>query len=96
MPDRNTFRTKTGRVLNHADLEALADQAEAGYDVGHLASQPLRARTASAPLVVVAVRLPADLAAAVQALAASENTSLNELVRDALRRWVAKPALPGN
>ena len=31
-----TFRTKTGKVLTDADIQALADEAEAGYDVSHL------------------------------------------------------------
>jgi hypothetical protein len=30
------YRTKTGRILTDADLEALADEAERGYDVEHL------------------------------------------------------------
>ncbi len=30
------YRTKTGRVLTDADFEALADEAERGYDVSHL------------------------------------------------------------
>lgn len=28
--------TKTGRKMTHADFEALADEAERGYDVSHL------------------------------------------------------------
>ena len=28
-----TYRTKTGRILTDADIEALADEAERGYDV---------------------------------------------------------------
>lgn len=30
------YVTKTGRVLTDADIEALADEAERGYDVSHL------------------------------------------------------------
>ncbi len=30
------LQTKTGRVLTDADIEALADEAEQGYDVEHL------------------------------------------------------------
>jgi hypothetical protein len=32
-----TYVTKTGRVLTAADIEALAEEAERGYDVSHLA-----------------------------------------------------------
>ena len=31
-----TYRTKTGRILTDAEIEALADEAERGYDVTHL------------------------------------------------------------
>ena len=64
------YRTKTGRVLTEVDLEALADEAERGYDVEHLAKKPGRPRMGSAPAVVVPVRLHADLHNASKALAA--------------------------
>jgi len=84
-----TYRTKTGRVLTDADIEALADEAERGYDVEQLARRPGRPRMGSAPAIVVPVRLHADLHAAVMAQAAAETTSLSELVRDALRAYLA-------
>jgi predicted HicB family RNase H-like nuclease len=84
-----TYRTKTGRVLTDADIEALADEAERGYDVEQIARRPGRPRMGSAPAIVVPVRLHADLHAAVRAQAAAENTSLSELVRDALRAYLA-------
>ena len=40
--DQTTYRTKTGKILTDADIEALADEAEAGYDVEHLKGKPLR------------------------------------------------------
>lgn len=33
---RGIYRTRTGRVLRDADIQALADEAEAGYDVSRL------------------------------------------------------------
>ena len=30
------YRTKSGRILTDADIQALADEAERGYDVDHL------------------------------------------------------------
>lgn len=30
------YRTKTGKALRDADIQALADEAELGYDVSHL------------------------------------------------------------
>ena len=83
-----TYRTKTGRVLTDADIQALADEAERGYDVEHLAKRPGRPRMGSAPAMVVPVRLHADLLAALKATAAAESTSLSELVRDALRAYL--------
>lgn len=87
-----TYRTKTGRVLTDADMEALADEAERGYDVEHLAKRPGRPRMGSAPAVVVPVRLHADLHGAVKTLAEVERTSVSELVRDALRDFLSTPA----
>jgi hypothetical protein len=34
--EKLTYRTKTGKVLTDAEIQALADEAEAGYDVSHL------------------------------------------------------------
>lgn len=89
-----TYRTKTGRVLTDADVQALADEAEHGYDVERLAKRPGRPRLGSAPAVVVPVRLHAELLAAVKARAAAESTSLSELVRDALRAYLASEPPP--
>lgn len=38
------LRTRTGKVLTDADLEDLADEAEAGYDVSQLRDRPDRSR----------------------------------------------------
>jgi hypothetical protein len=84
-----TYRTKTGRVLTDADIEALAEEAERGYDVAELARRPGRPRMGSAPASVVPIRLHAQLRAAAKARAAAESTSLSEFVRDALRRYLA-------
>ncbi|GAC1373536.1 MAG: DEAD/DEAH box helicase family protein [Acidimicrobiales bacterium] len=90
-----TYRTKTGRVLTAAEIEALADEAEQGYDIEHLARGPGRPRMGSAPAVLVPVRLHADLHDAVKVLAKAERTSVSELVRDALREFLATPAATG-
>lgn len=90
-----TYRTKTGRVLTDANIEALADEAERGYDVARLAKRPGRPRMGSAPAVVVPVRLHADLHNAAKSLAEAEQTSVSELVRDALRAYLATPATSG-
>jgi len=38
-PKTKTYKTKTGKVLTDADIEALADEAERGYDVDALKSR---------------------------------------------------------
>lgn len=93
--DPRPFRTKDGRVLTDADLQALADEAERGYDPSRFTRRPGRPRMGAAPAVVVPVRLHADLHAAAKALAEAEQTSLSELVRDALRRYLDAPVSPG-
>ncbi|MDQ6947591.1 MAG: ribbon-helix-helix domain-containing protein, partial [Actinomycetota bacterium] len=93
--EARTYRTKTGRILTDADIEALAAEAEQGYNVEHLAKKPGRPRMGSAPAAIVPVRLHTDLHDAIKALAEAERTSLSELVRDALREYLAAPAVPG-
>jgi metal-responsive CopG/Arc/MetJ family transcriptional regulator len=78
-------------VLTEADIEALADEAERGYDVEHLAKRPGRPLIGSAPAVLVPVRLHADVHKAVKALAETEQTSLSEIIRDAVRSFLATP-----
>jgi Arc/MetJ-type ribon-helix-helix transcriptional regulator len=89
---KRTYRTKTGRILTDEEIEALAAEAEGGYDVTEVARRPGRPRMGSAPATVVPVRLPADLHTAVKGLAEAESTSLSEVVRDALRRYLASEA----
>jgi hypothetical protein len=39
-PEQKPYRTKSGRVLTDAEIEALADEAERGYDIDHLLVDP--------------------------------------------------------
>lgn len=89
MADRKPHPTKTGRVLTDIEIEALADQAERGYDVEEL-KQRRRGRPllGSAPAEVVPVRLDPDLKRAVEARAEAEDTTLSEVIREALRRFL--------
>lgn len=86
-----TYRTRTGRVLTDRDIEALADEAERGYDVELLGAKPGRPRMGSEPAVVVPVRLHANLREAVKTRAGRERTSVSELIRDSLRDYLASP-----
>ncbi len=82
--ESRTYRTKAGRILTDADIEALAEEAERGYDV----RRPGRPRMGAGPAVVVPIRLHRELHVAVKDLAATESTSLSELIREALRTYL--------
>lgn len=80
-PAGEVYTTKSGRVLTDSDLDALADEAERGYDVDGLTRRvPEQAEE-------VPVRLPPQVRAAVERRAESASTSVSEIVRAAL--WVA-------
>lgn len=90
MPDKpKTYRTKTGKMLTDADVEAMADEAERGYDVEQLkARRRGRPMLGSAPADVVPVRLDPDLKQAIEARAEADHTTTSEIIRQALRRFL--------
>jgi type I restriction enzyme R subunit len=94
-PPRRTYKTKSGRILTDVDFEKLASEAAEGYDVADLPRRPGRPLIGAAPAVVVPVRLHADLLAATKELAVAEDTSLSELVRDALSHYLSTDASLG-
>ncbi|MEZ5239966.1 MAG: ribbon-helix-helix protein, CopG family [Microthrixaceae bacterium] len=84
-----TYRTKTGRSLTDADIEALADEAEQDYDVAQVkARRRGRPMIGEAPAEVVPVRLDPSLKDAVEARAAADETTTSEIIREALRRFL--------
>jgi hypothetical protein len=84
-----TYRTKTGKVLTDADIEALADEAAQDVDVGRLkARRRGRPMIGDAPAEVVPVRLDPALKDAVEARAAADETTTSEVIREALRRFL--------
>lgn len=85
----NTLKTKTGKVLTDADVEAMADGAERGYDVEALkARRRGRPMLGTAPAEVVPVRLDPELKQAVEARAETEHTTTSEIIRAALREFL--------
>ncbi len=90
MPESSQpFTTKTGRVLSEADIESLADEAERGYDVEDLKRRRRgRPMLGSAPAEVVPVRLDPELKQAVEDRARDRNTSVSDIIREALRRFL--------
>jgi len=83
------YRTKSGKVLTDADIQALADEAERGYDTEMLKSgRRGRPMLGTAPAEVVPVRLDPDLKEAVETRAAEDHTTTSEIIRQALRRFL--------
>ena len=85
-----TYRTKTGRTLTDADLDAIADEVEsAEYDIEALKTRR-RGRPAmgSGPAHVVPVRIDPELKAAIETRAETEHTTTSEIIRVALRNFL--------
>ena len=90
--DLNTpkpYVTKTGRVLNDADIEALATEVAGDIDVKSLKPRRRgRPPLEGGPAGVVPVRLDTNLRAAVEARATSDHTTTSDVIREALRRYL--------
>lgn len=83
-------RTKSGRVLEPADIDRIADRADAGVDLRDW--RPLRGRPPLDTHVAghaprIAVRVPQALREAVEARAAAEGRSLSQAVRSLLEDY---------
>jgi hypothetical protein len=87
--NEKTYRTETGKVVTDTDIDAMADEAEQGYDVDTLKTRRRgRPLLGSAPAEVVPVRLEPQLKEAVDARAAAEHLSTSEIIRRALRKYL--------
>jgi hypothetical protein len=88
------IRTAAGDELSEEDIEALADEAERGYDL----SKALRVRVGRPALGSagasprVQVRVDPTLAKALQARARREKRSVSEIARTALREYIERAA----
>ena len=85
-----TYRTKTGKTLTDADLDAIADEvATTDYDIDGLKRRRRgRPLIGSAPAEVVPVRLDPELRAAIEARAETDDTNSSEIIRRALRAYL--------
>lgn len=91
MGDEKTYKTKSGKVLTDADIEAIADEAERGYDVDALRGRRRgrgRPMIGEAPSEVVPVRLDPALRQAVEARAGADDTTASDIIRQALREFL--------
>jgi hypothetical protein len=89
MSDDKVSRTSGGAPVTDEQVERMAAEAEAGYDVGALRRRGGRRPLGSGPADVVPVRLDPDLRAALAARADADHTSASDVIRQALRAWLS-------
>jgi len=83
--------TKSGRAITDDDVEKLAVEAEAGYDVETLVARRNkrgRPTLGNAPASVESVRLDPELRRQLLDRAEANGTTTSELIREALRRYL--------
>lgn len=92
--DNKTYKTKSGRVLNTDAVNALADEAEEGYDLSKLTPRPWKGRPALEPgygkSPRIDVRLAPTLYKAVVSLARRDGRKVSDVTREALEEKVVK------
>jgi hypothetical protein len=90
MTESKSHKTKTGRLLSDADVEAISREVETeDYDVEELkAKRRGRPRMGSGPADVVPVRLDPELREAVEARASEDDTTTSDVIRQALREFL--------
>jgi hypothetical protein len=89
MTKRTYGYTKSGKPIDDKLIDALADEAEAGYDVDEIrARRGKRGRPSlgNSPSTVESVRLDADLKARLTQRAQAEGVPVSEVIREALRQ----------
>lgn len=88
------LRTRSGTELTKKVVDALAEEAERGYDLTKAErvrmGRPALGRSGASPRVQV--RVDPDLAMALRARARKEHRSVSEIARDALREYVERVA----
>lgn len=79
-----------GSPITDGDVEAMADEAEAGYDVEEILRRRQGGRPAlgRGPSTVESVRLDPDLKRDLLLKAAEERISVSELIRRAVRNYL--------
>jgi len=89
-----TLRTRSGTKLTKKVVDALAEEAERGYDLTKAKrvrmGRPALGDAGASPRVQV--RVDPDLADALQVLAQKEQRSVSEIARSALREYVRRAA----
>ncbi|HVF74268.1 MAG TPA: ribbon-helix-helix domain-containing protein [Acidimicrobiales bacterium] len=89
MAKKTHGRTRSGKAITDALVEAVAKQAEEGFDVGEI----LRRRGGRPPMgssaaSVESVRLDPELSEALRQRAEEEGRTSSDVIRAALRRYL--------
>ena len=91
MTNRTYGKTKSGRPIDDAMIETLADEADKEYEAGQLHEEP-RGRgpppLGAAAKAVESVRLEPSLRAAAEDRAAKEGVTTSEVIQHALREYL--------
>ena len=83
----STPRTSNRRIITDAEIEALADEAERGYDPVELIARRGRPTLGGAgPSTVESVRLDPELNDQIAARAEQDGVTTSDVIREALRR----------
>ncbi|MGA3058535.1 MAG: Arc family DNA-binding protein [Candidatus Limnocylindrales bacterium] len=85
------MRTRNGRVITDADLDRMAAEAEAGYDLSTWKRRPgrpsLSAQNTSAHSPRITTRVPEELRARVASRASAEGRSVSAVMRHLLEDY---------
>ncbi len=91
MTNRTYGNTKDGQPVDEAMIEALADEAEKGFESGQLLEKPRgrgRPPLGAAAKTVESVRLEPSMRAAAADRAAQDGVTTSEVIRLALRDYL--------
>ena len=92
------MRTKSGRLLTRADIDAIADKFERGVDLStwhHRPGRPSLDANSAAHSPRIAVRVPAELQLRVRRKADAEGRSVSKVLRDLLEEYADRPVRKG-
>ena len=86
--DINQAPTASGEPVTDELVQALADEADAGYDPEKLRRTGGRKPIGSAVARVIPVRLDPELEQALRDRAEADHSNASEVIRNALRAWL--------
>lgn len=91
MTKRTYGRTRSGKIIDDKMIEALAEEAERGFEPGQLRNKPRgpgRPPLGDAAKTVESVRLDPALRDEAARRAADEGVTVSEVIRRALREYL--------